>query len=342
MRIFLHVGQPKSGTTAIQRALAQHSDTDPAPVLYYPKAGRLERKLVGHHNLAYELYDPAKYRAELGSWADMAAEVRALEPDRAGVITISSEALRPFLAKVVAAKLRKLLPDVPAQVGMYLRPQWEYVESGYVQLRRFAQTDLDLRGFWETTGRRIADYRATVEAWQAAMGAERVICLPFDAAVRRTGVVRDFLDKGLCIETDYDNRAQVNERMGLVAMSAVRHVRDAVRARLDRPVAIPGRTVMKLSQIFRDHPDERLSYSFMPPGLQDEIHAAALPSNRWLAERWPGFDSPAFLDRPAPDTRPFVAELPELGAAERARCQPIVDELVRRLAGTDETAKTTA
>jgi len=326
MHLYIHVGQPKSGTTAIQRAFALHSDEDPSAIVYYPKAGRRERKIVGHHNLAYELYDPAKFRADLGSWDDMAAEVREKNADK---VLISTEAFRIFLAPVVSAKVRKLFPDAALSVVLYLRPQWEYVESGYNQLMRFGQTDLSIDEFWAGTGKRICDYQATVEAWDKAGGEQALHCLPFDKAVREQGVVGHFVSHALESDSGFDDSSRVNNRIGLMAMSGVRYCRDRLREMKGQPDAsLPAGFVMQLSHLFRSHERETLNYSFMSPELMDEIYDSMIETNRWLATRFPAFDTDAFLKRPKPGQAPLVRELPGLSEADKNACDKIVQEAV--------------
>jgi hypothetical protein len=326
MHLYLHVGQPKSGTTAIQRAFAHYSDEDPAPIIYYPKAGRRERKLVGHHNLAYELHDPAKFRADLGSWYDMAAEVREKSADK---VLISTEAFRGFLAPVVSAKIRKLFPEAALSVVLYLRPQWEYVESGYNQLMRFAKTDLSLDEFWAGTGKRICDYRATVEIWDKAVGKQAVHCLPFDKTVREKGVVRHFVWNALKSESKFDDTARVNNRIGLMAMSGVRYSRDRMREVTGQPDAsLPAGIVMQVSHLFRGHERETLNYSFLSPELANDIYDTTVDTNRWLAARYPAFDIPEFLKPPELGVAPLVRALPGLSNEDKAACDEIVQSAV--------------
>jgi len=326
LKIYLHVGQPKSGTTAIQRAFANHSDKDLSPIVYYPVAGRRERKLVGHHNLAYELYDPAKFKADLGSWSDMATEIRA---SNAKKVLVSTEAFRAFLAPVVSAKVRKLFPGSELSVVLYLRPQWEYVESGYNQLLRFGQIDKSLEEFWSDTGKRICDYRSTVNAWDKATGEQSVKCLPFDKSVRDMGIVAHFVRNALISASDFNDTARVNNRIGLMAMSGVRYCRDRLREIQGQDGSnLPAGLVMKLSNLFRDYDRDGQNYSFMSPKLLNEIYDESLATNRWLAERFPVFGAPAFLDRPEPSLAPLVSELPCLSANEKAICDALIRDLV--------------
>ncbi|EPX75547.1 hypothetical protein Salmuc_03181 [Salipiger mucosus DSM 16094] len=339
-RLFLHVGQPKSGTTALQRAFAAYSDETDAPQVYYPRAGRRERKLVAHHNLAYELHAPNQFSPSFGSWQDLADELEA-QGEQAGTALLSSEAFRMFLAPVVASKIHKLFPGAEKKVILYLRPQWEYVESGYNQLIRFLKTEDHIEEFYDHTGAQITDYRAIVMAWQKAMGPENLICLPFDASVRAEGIVSHVLRKAIGLDIEMPPATQVNQKFGLRALSAVRHVRDGIRAGLDAPEAeLSSRMVMQLSYLSQKWPRETRDFSFMTEELKARIYEESRDTNRWLAEQFEGFDSPAFLDPPPPGKAPVVTRFPELTDEEKADCKPFIKAAVR--AGRQRMAKAPA
>jgi hypothetical protein len=321
-RLFLHIGTPKSGTTSIQRTLCAFSDSRDEPELYYPKSGRRARRLVGHHNLAYELYDPSKYEASLGGWADLAEELETVESE---VAFLSSEAFRGFLAPVTAAKLRKLFSHLDNRVVLYLRPQWSYLESGYNQLFRFGRFHDSALAFYEGTGGRILDYRSYIEAWQKSMGKENVICLPFTPELMRDGVVTHLIDNILGRSIDLPEVERSNSKAGLLGLAATRDAQAELRELTGDPnIELTPNTAQRLSLLFRDEPEETFDYTFFDQESLDRIYDDAISTNRWLAEEFDGFDTPSFLERPTPGHRVIATVLPVLSEEQKARYADIV------------------
>lgn len=323
-RLFIHVGQPKSGTTALQRAFASYSNASDIPQIYYPRAGRRERKIVGHHNLAYELYAPKQFHSKFGSWDDLAQEIAGLDPAIEDVL-LSSEAFRGYLAPATAEQMRKHFADLDIKVVLYLRPQWEYIESGYNQLIRFLQIDVPIDVFYQQTGTQITNYRDIVGAWQKALGADNLICLPFDASVRSEGIVSHVLREALKRDIQMPDVEQANQKFGLLALSSVRYARDMVRERTGNPkVELSNRMVMNLSHLFRDWSRETRDFSFMSQELKDRIYEDAMPTNRWLSEQFPAFDTPSFLAKPPPVKGQVITKIPELTDEEKALCTKLI------------------
>lgn len=67
MRLVLHAGTHKTGTTSIQRVLADNRDWLRGRGLYYPDGGRIFRTSTPHHEFAHGLsgIDPVRHRASL-------------------------------------------------------------------------------------------------------------------------------------------------------------------------------------------------------------------------------------------------------------------------------------
>ncbi|WP_415401072.1 hypothetical protein [Tateyamaria sp. SN3-11] len=321
--IILHVGFPKTGTTAIQRTLADFPETFAPHGIVYPKAGqaRLAKRMRGHHNLAYELYDPAKFNPSGGSWEDLAAEVAASDAPN---IVLSSEAFRGHLAMVTAAKLRKLFPNHRRSIVMYIRPQWEYVESGYNQLARFGATDESMADFYQSTGRKIADYREIVETWQQAAHDCEVVCLPFASAAKKMGIVEHFCHNLLGVDIKMEEMQQANHKIGLKGLSAIYYCRDEYRKVAKDPKAnLPSSAIMQLSRMSRQN-DDVYNYTFLTPELVKTIYDDSVETNRWLAKAFPQFDTAEFLKPPSTSKATPVETWPALTPEETEPLRAVI------------------
>lgn len=185
----LHIGTPKTGSTAIQAAITANLAALDRAGIVYPKTGRARD---AHNNLAQSLTRPGGPPA-----AALADEVARLRTDRPEArILVSSE----MFSLVSPTALAAILPDaatVPVQVIVYLRRQDHYVESFYKQKAKNGRMRLSFGEFLASpTCAQIIDYAGLLASWQAAFADVRLTPRIFDRD-RFTGgdVVADFMDQ---------------------------------------------------------------------------------------------------------------------------------------------------
>jgi len=188
-RCWLHIGAPKTGTTAIQLFLEANQDRLPALGFAYPIAAR---RASGHHDLAF---------LAGGGYPDWAvpqdqtldALVAALRTEiEAGPATTILSSENFYLlhepAAVLDLMVRLGFPRGAVTVVVYLRRQDEAALSWYnqaVKAQGYAGSfEEHLRAHQD-----LWDYDAHLRAWAGAFGADRL-------AVRRYGgdVRRDFVE----------------------------------------------------------------------------------------------------------------------------------------------------
>ena len=127
-RLVLHIGSHKTGSTAIQRSLADATDSLLARGILYPRAGR---RGVGHAQLANELVNTNGPLMAIPSHLGLIEEVRASRPS---TLLLSAEGFTNKGSARPAGWVRGLCEALEPQdlriVG-YVRPQWECLESTY-------------------------------------------------------------------------------------------------------------------------------------------------------------------------------------------------------------------
>jgi hypothetical protein len=102
--------------------------------IYVPKTGRIDPDLAGHHNLAWQLYNPYQFDRNAGTLDEMFDEIRRADMP---TVCVSSEEFE-FLG-AHREKLQELF-DGFLSVGyepcavLYLRPQADYLESLYATI----------------------------------------------------------------------------------------------------------------------------------------------------------------------------------------------------------------
>jgi hypothetical protein len=134
--IHLHIGPAKTGTSAIQAALADNSAALRRIGFLYPSSGMASIRnptFNAHHNLAWELQESARFDSSRGTWDDVLAELRSSD---ARTAILSSEG---FFAAVVHrprrfdARLRQLAQTAPVIVHFVDRADAERTESQYCE-----------------------------------------------------------------------------------------------------------------------------------------------------------------------------------------------------------------
>ena len=128
--VVIHVGTHKTGTTAIQASLANARSTLLDRGVLYPEAGR--GRHPGHVHLAWQARNDSRQDPVAGGTEEVVNETREFSPR---TVLLSSE---EFLVESMrtsswAAQLAERLGDLVMHVIGYVRPQWEYMESIYVQ-----------------------------------------------------------------------------------------------------------------------------------------------------------------------------------------------------------------
>jgi hypothetical protein len=197
---YVHVGTPKTGTTAIQTVASGSAPALAAGGVLYPRSGIY---IAGHHNLVFELMGDDRFAAGAGTWSDLRDEVRGSDAAR---LCLSSEAFA-FLHERRAdlERMREMIRGLgyTPVIVLYVRPQAEYLESLFAELAKHRQTVAfeDYVGEICRTGAFRADMYGAVETFTFAyeriaagfagvFGSDRVLVRRYPA--QHGAVVDDF------------------------------------------------------------------------------------------------------------------------------------------------------
>ena len=116
MKVFLHIGSPRTGTTSIQKLLTQNRDTLAKQGVWYPDVALLDpKKGIGQHHLAFSLLEkypgfiPEKARMTPDqAWSELASAMKKMP--KKDTVVLSSEAfssIKPEGVKYIFKKLSK-------------------------------------------------------------------------------------------------------------------------------------------------------------------------------------------------------------------------------------------
>jgi hypothetical protein len=230
LKVILHIGCRKTGTTAIQyllytnRALLRERHR-----INYPERGLM--KMRAHHAAAWALLgrdDPQRpgLAPGAGAFADM---LRETEERGCGTMLVSSEVLSQG-DPAAPARIAGAFAPHEVEIIAYARRQDRYIEARHNQRIKSGRTKMRLGEFVDDhLARNALDYHDYFRRWAAAVGRERLKVRVYERdAFRQRDVRRDFLDAagipedGLAFEEGTRNTSlgfgaiQLLERLGAV------------------------------------------------------------------------------------------------------------------------------
>ncbi len=195
--VYIHCGLHKTGTTAIQTALADGRDTLRAHGVLYPASGD---EHAGHHNLAWQISGRSEFSPDALTIADAVAQIAAFDGDA----VLSSEDFESFMDNPAAlAPLVQPLRQLGRRVCVlvYVRDAASYALSLYMELLKhgFPNTFDIFSAEIAMTGRVQYrqwlfqfNYRQLRAAWRSHRHAQ-VVWRRYRPAKRSGSVVMDFL-----------------------------------------------------------------------------------------------------------------------------------------------------
>ena len=307
MKIFVHCGLNKAGSTALQSALAQHArslwKTDGlfVPIDAGPgdrwRRVKERRPFAGHANLFWQEAGHREFRAHDLTWEKLADLIAYHNPP---ALALTSE----FFRRPFAGKLNRKLEAFggPIQVVNYFRPQQDLIGSHYSQAVKFGWWDQSpaefVRQFLNSPKERGLNFGFVAAGFANQFGAENASIRLLDPATLHGGhILADFLDFcGIDHASErFDRPGTHNLSPSGPALDLIRYVtrqlnpnRDPDRLQaLYRSVYVP--LLHKLAEI--DHAHDRRGFT-----LDEDLATRVVNHYRQVNE--------AFLRDHAPDLRP--------------------------------------
>ena len=298
-RLYLHIGQPKSGTTSLQDFLALERETLSEQGFLYPRLREVENDNA-HHALSYDLreetvpglrmtpHDPSR-KARV--WDQLAAAVR---DTTCSTVILSSEDLY-FLdddgerhrsgVALLANRLKPLFSSIT--VVAYLRRQDEHVESWCNELVKygFRRNTLDIATLAETLPVCHSDYHMLRELWVRRFGEDAVLFRAFRPDRLKNGsIVDDFCDlvgyQPSSRLVDFSHR---NLRLTRLGFEVMRHLN-----RFEHSLPVHRRAVELVRDLAVEPPED--------PGAEAPFEYFREP----LREKWRDSNRALRLDFPDP------------------------------------------
>jgi hypothetical protein len=198
--VLLHIGTHKTGSTAIQRFLANNRTLLPAAGVYVPLSAVQPEIPAGHHALPIILGSDAPAPA----LANLERELRSVSSP---LVVISAEDLSTFGARpdrlaMLAQTFERA--GFATKILVYVRAQGPWIESMYGEIVRqpqpapafgeFLDTTLALGGYPDTNGALLVPFAYTelLKPFAAQFGAGNVIARAYPGGGDSMDIFRDF------------------------------------------------------------------------------------------------------------------------------------------------------
>jgi len=271
-KVYIHLGTHKTGTTAIQKLLANSEVELRAGGVLYPRAGRGGLTPENHHILALALRD--------GNNAVGESVLAEIEKAECPTVVISSEMLMEFDSR---EGLADLFSDFEVRIVMFVRRQDYRAESSYSQeikdWTRFCGLPREhyaCRGY-----SRFLDYDFHLHRYSVVFGERSITVVVHESTQHRSAIFRDFFRVlGVGWSDGFLTRVgkHENERLGRDCLEFKRLANALTLAPdIDRELAHCLTQVSINTQLGRE--------SVLPPAYRSGILQAYSDSNNAVAER---------------------------------------------------------
>lgn len=322
MKIVFHIGQPKTGTTTLQRSLASSAAHLRELGVLYPKVAR---RGTGHHLLTLLAERERDWSLDWIGPADTPRDLRGdlldeIEHAGADTVVLSTEALfegfdpRPLLASLAE-------PGWAVGVVAFLRRQDLHLEASYAQRIKTGATKQGPAEFLQRYVKRARfDYLSKLDKWAQVVGWDAVTAIPYEPDVAPYDVIDRFETAvgitGLA-RVEWRNQRMARDALELLRlMPAERRVGDSDRG-LRRALEAWSSTV-----------EQPAGWSFFYGlGQRKDLFERCRDSNAELARRLPTPAPGFFAGEPAVDSEPY----PGLTPARSAEISRFLWEYARTL-----------
>ncbi|MDU9006525.1 sulfotransferase [Sedimentitalea todarodis] len=249
MKLSLHIGTPKSGTTTIQRFLKRNRVLLQENGVHVPRsAGESNQQRLAAMFLSDDTVDDffrrlnlqnrAKRSAAKRRWqADLSAEIEAQPCSH---VVMSSEHLQsrlhePEAIRALSDYLQARFSDI--RIILYIRDPLDTVVSLYSTAvksgSRLAELPLSPPALWTN----IVNHKATIQRWQANLTPARLDLRLFQKEDFVQGdLLADFISAAELPELDYKRPKRANESLDRLGLELLR------RLNKDIPVILPDGT----------------------------------------------------------------------------------------------------
>jgi hypothetical protein len=292
--LYLHIGYPKTGTTGIQRFLADNKFLLEKRGVLVPATGMLNgAHYLFNFSLGIGTYEGGK---EVPKSEDLQAELRQeIEQSDCDKVVISSEY---FVTARSIRAVKDFFQDYDTKIIVYLRRHDLAFESSFAQAEKTTLDppwDFNISSFAlysMCTNGTPYNYLGTLRNWAEIFGRAAIIVRPFEKQQFVPDLFGDLLAVlDVADGPDFIRPGILNSSLGYETLYALRLAR-----KLNLPATAVGRVHGRILAM----PSEKSSERYFSPALRTALVNHYMPTYRQIAQEFLGrADGKLFMD-PAP------------------------------------------
>ncbi|MEL7506483.1 MAG: hypothetical protein AAFN42_04045 [Cyanobacteria bacterium J06554_1] len=194
VRVYLHIGTAKTGTTTLQRFLCKNENVLSDLGYLYPKSGRPANNPIAHYNLANAIKSDSRlYNRHTGKWTDVSHQFidlhQEIEQQNLSNVIVSCESFSRDPKEL--DKLKHELSRYEVKILVYLRKQEKFLLSAYIEsikqgsylsFKEYIDKKLDL-----------VNYYGLLSLWSSLFGKDNLIIRVFEQDKLKGNIFEDFL-----------------------------------------------------------------------------------------------------------------------------------------------------
>ncbi|TMV90013.1 hypothetical protein FGG78_13955 [Thioclava sp. BHET1] len=228
--LIVHIGDHKTGTTALQHALARNQVKIDGKIPFY--GSRLNHNHLPNLARALNSLDGKASEHAKSQFTNLAKRMRE---SKSPVCILSAEEFEHFKPKQLRRLIDSYFADQFDQVKIvaYVRPHLPRLVSEYAERTKIGRLQDDMEAFYAQCLRGgVLTYTPRFEAWRAAFGADFIL-RPAQRSLQRDGVLLvDFLSAALGpVEITAEAEDQVNESLSLEDLLRVKFLHARINGR---------------------------------------------------------------------------------------------------------------
>ncbi len=300
-RLYVHIGLPKTGTTAIQYFLHENRASLKHAGYLYPGKG------TAHHCLGWRMAGIKGWLpSEEAAIAESRKIFREINESKFAHVIVSSETMSEGLLDH-AGRLHAILEEElhsawEARIIVYLRRQDHWLESWYMEEVGSKEPPANSYTFPEFLlhyrERAQIDYWALLRPWDELFGKENLIVRIYEKEQQPQGIARDFL-QAIGISPDRNFKTPASEFINIgLSHDAVEIIRLCNREHNFDPVF---RLFLRRHLVRVSPKDPYLPYSYLSPKERSDLVNTYDASNSLVAREYLGRDDGGLFYEARPD-----------------------------------------
>lgn len=262
IKLYLHIGTAKTGTTTLQHFLTVKREELLKEGFLYPLAGSIDFDpgiLMTHEKLSiaikdklnipvrYKLYQQEQWRKTLSTeWKRLHDEINK---HSAKNVIISAESFSDFELEGIKL-IKENLSSYDVKIVVYIRQQDEFYQSWYNQKVKIGVYGKDIHQFITEDRPDYLYYYDFLQSWRKVFGQENIILRVFEKQQLKNGLVGDFLEAINLKENkaDLENIDSINESPSVKAIKFIKisnnllmnklYISDPVRQKIKQLIRI--------------------------------------------------------------------------------------------------------